>query len=303
MSTSASIAETSRSTSWMARTRDFVELCKPRIATLVLLVVIASGFVATFGQANPLALLNVSIGAVLVAASASASNHWLEQHRDARMRRTQLRPIVAGRVQQWEALTFIVVTLIAGVSYLSFTVGMVSTIAGILTWVLYVLIYTPMKIYSPTNTAVGAVAGAMPVIIGWGATGAELDWRCWALFLTLFLWQFPHFMAIAWIYREQYGRAGMRMLTVVDPSGVRAGIQAILAAIAVIPVSVLPLISTPTPWAVSGVAIVALLGLAQLALAMWFAWRRDDISARILMRGTLIYLPLVLLVIVVFPLL
>ncbi len=301
MSTSTAIADSQPSA--LARARDFVELCKPRIATLVLFVVIASGFVATFGQADPLQLLNVSIGAVLVAASASASNHWLEQHRDARMRRTQQRPLVAGRISQWEALTFITVTLIAGIAYLLFTVGITSTIAGALTWILYVLIYTPLKIVSPTNTAVGAVAGAMPVIIGWGATGADLDWRCWALFLTLFLWQFPHFMAIAWIYREQYGRAGMKMLTVVDPSGVRAGIQSILAAIAVIPVSVLPLLSTPTPWAVAGVAVVAILGLMQLALAMWFAWRRDEISARTLMRGTLIYLPLVLLVVVVFPLL
>lgn len=301
MSTSTAIADSQPSA--LARARDFVELCKPRIATLVLFVVIASGFVATFGQVDPLQLLNVSIGAVLVAASASASNHWLEQHRDARMRRTQQRPLVAGRISQWEALTFITVTLMAGIAYLLFTVGITSTIAGALTWILYVLIYTPLKIVSPTNTAVGAVAGAMPVIIGWGATGADLDWRCWALFLTLFLWQFPHFMAIAWIYREQYGRAGMKMLTVVDPSGVRAGIQSILAAIAVIPVSVLPLLSTPTPWAVAGVAVVAILGLMQLALAMWFAWRRDEISARTLMRGTLIYLPLVLLVVVVFPLL
>jgi protoheme IX farnesyltransferase len=153
------------------------------------------------------------------------------------------------------------------------------------------MVYTPLKTRSPINTTVGAVAGAIPILMGWTATGAPLNLTALALAGVLFLWQFPHFMAIAWLYRHDYAVAGHRMLTVVDPSGVRAGVQAITGAALLIPVSLIPAIQ-PTSGSplVYGLWATAL-GATQLALSVRFAVRRDESSARLLLRSTLIYLP------------
>ena len=158
------------------------------------------------------------------------------------------------------------------------------------TWLIYVLIYTPLKTRSPLNTAVGAVSGALPILIGWTATGAPIDTRALALAGVMFLWQFPHFMAIAWLYRGEYARAGHRMLTVVDPTGLRAGAQAVVGALAVVPVSLLLAISpqagSPTIYCIWTIA----LGLMQIAAAVAFLVKCDDRSARRLLRASLVYL-------------
>ena len=285
----------------LSRVRDYVELTKPKIAVLVLLVVIASGTVASWSQPDPLSLLHAVIGTLLVAGSASAANQWIERSRDARMQRTANRPLPAGRLSPAEVAGFSAGCLITGVLYLALTTNWPTTAWLVISWILYVAVYTPLKPISAVNTAVGAVAGALPALIGWSATGAPLYQRALALFLLIFLWQFPHFMAIAWLYRQDYSRAGHQMLPVVDPSGRRAGVQAVLAALVLIPVSAVPALHDPGLGGVAYVAVAALLGLAQLAISGWFLVRMNDASARLLLRASLVYLPVLMTLLMLIP--
>jgi protoheme IX farnesyltransferase len=284
-----------------SRMRDYVELTKPRIAVLELVVVATAAMVATWGQADPAVMLNALVGTLLVAASASAANQWLERRLDARMSRTADRPLPSGRIAGWEAVALAAATLVAGTLYLAFLVNLPCLLWALITWAVYVLAYTPLKAVSPTNTAIGAVAGALPVLIGWTATGAPLDDRALALVLMLFLWQFPHFMAIAWLYRHDYSRAGHQMLTVVEPTGRRAGRQAVLAALALIPVSVLPVLANPDRGSVLYLLAAAGLGFGQLALAAAFWQQATDERARLLLRASLVYLPTLLAMLMLAP--
>ena len=298
MSTSAVALESRRAT-WVGRLADYVELTKPKIAALVLVTVAVSALVARWGQPDPFVLCHALLGTLLVAASASALNQWIERRRDALMDRTAARPLPAGRLRAGEVLAFGAATLIAGVAYLALAVNATAAVVGLLTWLLYVALYTPLKSYTWLNTPVGAVAGAMPVLIGWAASGASLDLRAAALFLVVYLWQFPHFMAIAWIYRRQYDRAGMQMLTVVDPSGRRAAVQAVLAATALLPVSLVPALVAPT--AAWYVILALILGVGYLACALAFWARISESTARLLLRASLVYLPSLLAVWVAAP--
>jgi len=246
-------------------------------------------------------MFHAMLGTLLVAASASAANQWLERRSDARMARTASRPLPAGRLSSSEAFAFAAATLVGGVLYLACFVNLAATGWALLTWALYVLVYTPLKMLSSVNTAVGAVAGALPVLIGWSATGTPIDARAVALALLLFLWQFPHFMAIAWLYRSDYNRAGYQMLTVVEPTGRRAGWQAVLAALALVPVSLVPVLATPGLGSVLYLAGAVLLGAGQLGLAALFLRQADDWRARLLLRASLVYLPTVLVMLMLAP--
>jgi protoheme IX farnesyltransferase len=197
-------------------------------------------------------------------------------------------------------LAFGAVTIVAGLAELSLAVNRLTALMGFLTWLCYVVIYTPLKSRTPANTAVGAVAGALPVLIGWTSVGAPLDLKACGLFLTVYLWQFPHFMAIAWLYRGQYATAGMRMLPVVDPSGRRAGAQAVLSAWTLLPVSLVSVLHTNFGLWLGGVILA--LGIGQLACAVAFFLHRDERAARRLLRASLIYLPAVLAVLTLGPL-
>jgi protoheme IX farnesyltransferase len=284
-----------------ARLVDYAELSKLKIAVLELVVILAAGVVGSWGQPQPLRLLYAMLGTLLVAASASAANQWLERHRDARMQRTAGRPLPAGRLASSEVLLFSIATLVAGGLGLALLVNVATAAWAVLTWGVYVLLYTPLKTASVTNTAVGAISGALPVLIGWAAVDAALDERALGLFLLLFLWQFPHFMAIAWLYRRDYALGGYRMLTVVDPSGARAGRQAVLAALLLLPVSVTPVIASPGIGAIVYVACAVVLGIGQLGYAWWF-WRQPgDGPARLLLRASLIYLPTLLVMLTLAP--
>lgn len=284
-----------------SRLSDYVELSKPRIALLELVVVAAAAFVATWGQPDPAPLAAAMLGTLLVAASASAANQWLERHHDARMRRTALRPLAAGRLGGGEAGVFVLATWVAGMAVLVFGAGWSSAAWAGLSWLVYVAAYTPLKLRSVANTAVGAVAGALPVLIGWSAAGGAVDARAIALVMLLFLWQFPHFMAIAWLYKDDYARSGYQMLTVVDPTGWRAGWQATLAALALLPVSLVPVLAAPGAGSlVYGLAATGL-GLAQFALAARFWYHPDATSSRRLLRASLVYLPLLLVLLMLVP--
>jgi heme o synthase len=303
MSTSTLVTSRPR-TRFFALALDYVELTKPRIAVLVLTVVIASAVMAAWTTGSPVsgwAVFHACLGTLLVAGSASAANQWLEIRRDARMNRTADRPLPAGRISSLSAMVFTTVTLSVGFFYLALTLPFSATLWAALTWLLYVAVYTPLKPLSSANTAVGAVAGALPVFIGWSAVSDSLDIRAVALFLTLYLWQFPHFMAIAWLYREDYARGGYKMLPVVDPSGRRAGVQAVLSAAALIPVSAIPALAAPGWGGPLYLIIVTLLGLAQLLVAALFLVQMNRESARRLLRMSLIYLPILLGLLVLVP--
>jgi protoheme IX farnesyltransferase len=235
-------------------------------------------------------LLHTVLGAAFVAASAGAFNQWLEQASDARMSRTANRPLPAGRLAAWQVVLFGFITLIAGTIELAAFVRVATAGWALATWAIYVLAYTPLKTRSPLNTAVGAVSGALPILIGWSATGAALDTRAAAVVATMFLWQFPHFMAIAWRYRLDYVRGGQRMLTVVDPTGLRAGAQAVIAALMLIPVSLVPALSPQAGSAAVYCGWALILGVMQVAAAVLFLFHRNEQSARRLLRASLVYL-------------
>ncbi len=283
---------------WL-RAAAYVELTKPRIAVLVLVTVAVSAVLAAGGSPSPWILLHTLLGTAIVAGSASALNQWIEQDSDALMPRTAERPLPSGRLTSREVLLFGLLGAVLGVVYLAVFVHWQTALFGMATWFAYVWMYTPLKSRTTLNTVVGAVAGALPVCIGWSAMG-DVDLACWNLFLLVYLWQFPHFMAIAWLYRRQYDQAGILMLPVRDPQGNRTGSQAMCSAMALLPVSLMPMVLLP-------VTVVyplgaSLLGLGQLICATWFAHERSDRSARWLLRASLIYLPAVLLLLVWGPL-
>lgn len=281
-----------RSVAWR-RAADYLALSKPKIMLMELVAVAAAAVVAGAGPPDSWLLAHTLLGTFLVAAGASAWNQWLEPKSDALMNRTADRPLAAARMTSREVACFGTAAALAGVAYLSTLVNARTAALGALTWLVYVAFYTPLKSRSPLNTAVGAVSGALPILMGWTAVGKPLNLGAATLFAVVFLWQFPHVMAVTWIYRGQYGAAGLKMLPVVDPSGRRAGVQAAAAALALIPVSLLP---TALGFADRGYLYGAsVLGLVQLSFAVAFLRERNDRTARALFRTTLIYLPALLL--------
>jgi protoheme IX farnesyltransferase len=187
------------------------------------------------------------------------------------------------------------------VVYLAMATNAITAGLGLATWVIYVWIYTPLKSRTSLNTPVGAVAGAIPILMGWTAGGAALDLRAFVLFSIVFLWQFPHFMAIAWIYRHQYAQAGLKMSPVVDPTGRSAGRQALWLAAVLVPVSLLPALTEP-PVGIGYFLAASLFGLVQLYCANAFRRQLDEASARLLMRVSVVYLPALLVVLLASPL-
>jgi protoheme IX farnesyltransferase len=272
------------------RLADYVALAKPRVAVLVLFVVAAGVLLAAGNDLQPLVLLHTLVGTALVAAGASALNQWIERHSDACMSRTENRPLPSGRLLPGEVLVLGLVLGAAGLSYLALALPRpgAALVAG-LTFVSYVGIYTPLKRVTPLNTLVGAVPGALPPLIGWCAVRGDVPFEAVLLFVLLFLWQIPHFLAIAWMYREQYARAGLVMLPVVDRGGERTSQQMIAYCLALLAVSLVPtLIGAAGVFYLAG---AVLLGLAFLGSTLAFQRRRSLRQARLVLRTSLVYLP------------
>ena len=268
---------------------DISRLTRPRIAVMVLATVVTSFWLTAGRPESVAAMLVLLAGTTLVAASSSVANQILERDSDRLMPRTAFRPVAAGRLSVSAAWWLAAVSLVAGEAAVWASGGFAAAATAAATWLLYVVAYTPLKRVSPLNTAVGAIAGALPVVIGWCAAGgperlAAGDARgglvAAALATVLYLWQFPHFMAIAWLYRSQYDAAGLKMLTVVDPSGLRAAGQSLAAALAMVPASlVLAVPSGSIPLFLAA----AVASIVYCGAAVRFAVRRDDASARMLL--------------------
>lgn len=286
----AQVAEANARGNALARISDYIELTKPRIVLLELLTVIVAAHLASPWGVPPMVLLYTVLGTALVAASAGAFNQWWEQGADAQMHRTASRPLPTGRLCSQQVVVFGAATLFAGIFALAVAVNYLTACIALATWAIYIFAYTPLKTRSPMNTAVGAMSGALPILIGWSATGAVMDVRAAALVAVMFLWQFPHFMAIAWLYRDDYIRASQRMLTVVDPSGMRAGAQATFAALALIPVSLVPALSPDAGSPHIYFIWALILGIAQTLAATHFLLNRNDRTARRLLRASLAYM-------------
>lgn len=272
------------------RLADYVALTKPRIAVMVLFTVASGAILAAGNSLDPLVLLHAVAGTALVAAGASALNQLLERHSDGLMRRTESRPLPAGRLQPFEVLLFGSALAAAGIVYLGVTLGQLCTpLVAAFTFAAYVGVYTPLKSRTTLNTLVGAVPGALPPVIGWTAVRGTIGPEAWTLFAVVFLWQVPHFLAIAWIYREDYARAGLRMLPVLDEDGRKTGRHMMLWTLLLIPASFAPVLTgSAGPLYLLGALA---LGLAFLAKASDFARSHTIEDARRVLRASLVYLP------------
>ena len=265
---------------------DYIQLAKPRLNLLVV-ATSAAGYYLGGPPSTDLALMAQAVtGTALVAGGAAVLNQLYERDTDALMRRTRLRPLPDGRVSPADARVFGLVLTIAGLLLLATRANLLAAGLAFATVFIYLIIYTPMKLLTPASTLVGAVPGALPAVIGWAASHGSVGVGGMTLFAIVFLWQIPHFMAIAWLYRDDYRKAGFPMVSVIEPSGVRAGSQAALFAAMLVPITLAASTS-----AVSFTVILAL-GLAQFALALRFAMARSDASARALFVGSITYLPL-----------
>ncbi|MFN2454995.1 MAG: heme o synthase [Pyrinomonadaceae bacterium] len=269
----------------------YIELTKPRITFLILLIALA-GFClgSTRGSFDYAALGHVLIGITLLSSGIAALNQVIESELDGLMRRTQARPLPSGRLSESQAFVFGIGLTVIGEIYLSMLVNPLTALLGVLTAIGYVLVYTPLKTRTTLSTAIGALPGAMPPLLGWAAARGHLNAEAWALFAILFLWQFPHFLAIAWMYREDYGRAGIRMLPVVAPDGRSTSAQIIGFTVLLLPVSLLPVALGTSGMIYLWGAVV--LGALFLASGVQMARARTRQAARRLLLASVIYLPL-----------
>jgi protoheme IX farnesyltransferase len=275
---------------------DLVELTKPRI-TLMVVVTAGIGLLLASGGRVPMAMvLHALVGTGLVAAGSAALNHVLERDIDALMRRTANRPLPAGRMHPDLALTLGVGLAVAGLVELTLGVNLLTALLGAAALAGYVFVYTPLKKISPLATVVGAVPGAIPPMMGWAAVTESLDPGAWVLFAILFLWQLPHFLAIAWMCREDYARAGLPRLPVIHPDGRSTARQMVLYGAALLPVSLLPSMLGLTG---SAYFLGAMgLGLFFLAMCVAFAVSLSALAARRVLLTSVLYLPAVLAVMV-----
>lgn len=280
-----------------SRLADFLVFTKVRVNALVVATAAGGFYMGSPDAMNLVMLAGTVIGTGLVAGGAAGINQITERDLDRLMDRTRRRPVAEGRMGLGEAKLVAWATSLAGLGLLAASANLLATAVAAVTLVIYAFVYTPMKRVTSFSTVVGAVPGGLPPMIGWAAARGSLDAPAWALFLIVFLWQLPHFLAIAWLYREDYARARLPMLPVVDADGGSTARQSLLYATALLPVSLLPsaLGLTGLVYATSAFA----LGLAFIGVAIRFAVRRTKPNARLLFLTSLIYLPAVWIIMMV----
>ncbi|HEV2490959.1 MAG TPA: heme o synthase [Candidatus Acidoferrales bacterium] len=276
----------------VSRSWAYVALAKPDVTFLVVLTTMAGYYLGSAGTVNPLGMFHAVFGTTMVAAGTAALNQYVERSSDARMRRTSARPLPLGVLRPAEAVAFGAGLVFLGGVYLALLTNWLACVLALLTAALYLGIYTPLKKRTTWATAVGAFPGALPPLIGWAAAQGSLSGNASLLFAILFLWQFPHFYAIAWMYREDYARAEIRMLPVVDPRGSATFGQIIFTAAALVPVSLLP--------SVVGLAGIRyffgalILGMSLVQVCLWASRNRTNVRAKWLMHATVAHIPLLL---------
>lgn len=271
---------------------DLVELTKARLSLLVLVTTLVGFLAGWSGPMNYLLLAATLLGTALCAGGAGALNQWWERDFDARMKRTSDRPLPARRMHATDGLLFGLLFSVTGLAVLLIFTNFRTSFLAFATIAIYILVYTPMKRISSLNTLVGAIPGALPPLIGWVAARGTYDLEGGLLFAILWFWQMPHFLAIAWLYREDYAGAGFVMLSGDDPEGAMTGRQAFLYSLCLLMVSLVPaLMAFNSPWYFFGALA---LGVGFCAMALRFLMRRDRPSARLLFFASIVYLPLVL---------
>ena len=270
--------------------KDYIALTKPRITWLILMSTGVGYFFGARGGWHVLTLLNTIVGTGLIASGTAALNQWYEREADAKMKRTQGRPLPSGRLSAGKALVFAILISAAGFVELFVGVNALTAWLGLFTLLSYLFIYTPLKQRSPHSTTIGAIPGAMPPLIGYAAASGTLTWDAWILFAILFFWQFPHFYAIAWMYREDYERAGIRMLPVVEPDGESTARRILLYSLVLIPISMVPKFLSMTGNLYLAGALA--LGLLFLYAGVRVSFDRTRQQARRVLLASVVYLPI-----------
>jgi protoheme IX farnesyltransferase len=273
-----------------SRAADYVTLTKPRLNFLVLLTTAAAYSLGARPDATLIDLVHTLAGTFLVAGGAAALNQVWERQTDRLMRRTRLRPMADMRLTAAQGAMFGLLLTAAGAAELAWFINPLSAAVALFTTASYVLFYTPLKVRTSLSTIAGALPGALPAVIGWAAATNTLSIEGWVLFGIVFMWQMPHFLAIAWMYRDEYARAGMPLLPVIEPDGRSTGRQAVLYTAALIPLSLMPVgVGLATVWYLAG-AIA--LGAILMVLSLEFSAKRSIDTAKRLFFGSIIYLPI-----------
>ena len=270
----------------------YLALTKPDVSFLVVMTTIAGYYLGSRGPLDWLRMAHTVFGTTLIAAGTSALNHCIERSTDAHMRRTASRPLPSGQLSLREAVAFACGLFLLGSVYLALTAGAVACALGVFTAATYLGLYTPLKKRTSLATAVGAIPGAVPPLIGWAAAGSPLNAQAWTLFAVLVLWQFPHFLAIGWMYREDYARAGLKMIPQKDVSGNATFLQILLTAIALLPATLLTSVLGLTGTSYFFGAVV--LGFLLIQVCLWAARTKTNVRAKWLMHATVVHLPVLL---------
>lgn len=268
---------------------DYIELTKPRVTWLILVSTGVGFWYGAPGAWSWLVLLHTLIGTGLIAAGTFTLNQWMERDADARMNRTRMRPIPTGRVLPWQALVFGIALSVVGSAELYLGANPLTALLGLFTEATYLGLYTPLKQKSWHSTTVGSIPGAMPPLIGFAASAGTLTLEAWVLYAILFLWQFPHFYAIAWMYRDDYAKAGIRMLPVVEPDGASTARLILLASLILMPVSLLPSFLMMAGWIYFFGMVLA--GAFFLYACFGVFLQRTSLQARSVLLASVIYLP------------
>ena len=274
-----------------SKLRDYYTLTKPEVNLLILMTTSAGYYLASRGPMRIVGLLNTLLGTLLVASGTATLNQWMERVWDGKMRRTASRPLPSGRLTAREALVFGILLSVAGGLYLLVAVNALSALLAVSTWLSYLLVYTPLKRKTPLCTLLGAFPGAMPTLIGWAGASATIDRQAWFLFAILFLWQFPHFLAIALMYRDDYSRAGYHMLPAFDQDARFTRVEIVGFSVLLVLASMLPLVNR------AGWLYGAGMGLAGAFLLYHtgkLAASGSKILASRLLHASVLYLPVVL---------
>jgi protoheme IX farnesyltransferase len=272
----------------LARMADYLALTKPRLNTLVVASTMVGFYLGSRGALDLTLLAHTTVGAALVAGGSAGLNQIFERDTDRLMERTRLRPLPDGRLTHTEAVVFSYALAAIGLTQLTLAVNAVAALVALATFVVYLWIYTPMKLRTPAATLIGAVPGALPPLIGWAGARGALPLEAWTLFTIVFCWQIPHFFAIAWLYRDDYRRAGFPMLPVLERDGRRTGRQSVVFAALLVGAA-----ASPYFVGLAGsmyLAAALALSLALVGLAVRFALDRSDTRARHLFFGSLVYL-------------